>query len=109
MTNSISANVLSRECFGLVVTTPSINEQIPIHVVAELLDRHFAGDWGEICDEDCQINADACNAGQGRIMSVYTVPDTDSKIWIMSYIETDPKRQQIVDCCNTTVLFPDEY
>ena len=102
-------NVLPRECFGIVVTTPTIAETLAADTLANLLNRHFANDWGELCSEDKQVNADACAGGGGRIMSVYSCPETSKKIWIMSYIETDPERQQIADCCNTTVLFPDEY
>ena len=44
---------------------------IPYHAY---LNRHLAGDWGDVCEEDAQANLDALASG-ARIVSVYRSPD----------------------------------
>lgn len=75
---------------------------------ATLLARHVRGDWGELCDEDCQTNEDALIHGW-RVMSVYRlslkgsdgrpITDADTRIWIITE----------ADRSVTTLLLPDEY
>lgn len=67
--------------------------------VEDSLKRHVLGDWGELCDEDMQLNNEALEAGE-RLFSAYLkegVPD--GKIWIIT--EADRSK--------TTILFPHEY
>jgi hypothetical protein len=64
------------------------------------LDRHFRGDWGDVCKEDAALN-DAAVTNGSRILSSYPL-DTlaeESRVWIIT--EADRSR--------TTVLFPSEY
>lgn len=61
------------------------------------LDRHLAGDWGELCAEDKQVNEHALQAG-GRIFSTYRLT-TGVKIYVIT--EADRTR--------TTVLLPSDY
>lgn len=69
--------------------------------------RHTIGDWGDMCESDKEMNNDACsgmNYGEGRVMSVYNVPEDiascpGERIWIITE----------ADRSCTTVLFPDEY
>lgn len=60
--------------------------------------RHSIGDWGDLCDEDIEINNIALFYGD-RILSAYKHNDDETKIWIIT--ESDRS-------C-TTVLFPEEY
>ena len=84
---------------GQVVATPGAlralqkAEQLP----AEFLDRHVAGDWGELDDEDRQENAFSVRNGF-RILSAYTTSAGD-KIWIITE----------ADRSATTLLLPEEY
>lgn len=60
--------------------------------VMDSINRHLSGDWGELCEEDAEVNrCDPLNA-----MSVYTSPD-GVKIWVKQ------------DYDILTVLFPSEY
>ena len=67
------------------------------------LQRHAAGDWGDLCDEDKRAN-DAAIAHEGdperhaRVLSAYRLKD-QTKIWIIS--EHDRSA--------TTILLPSEY
>jgi hypothetical protein len=61
------------------------------------LERHRAGDWGDIDQEDWAANDRAAVDGS-RILSAYTLPD-GTKIWIIS----ESNRSA------TTILLPDEY
>jgi hypothetical protein len=66
--------------------------------VSHCLARHWAGDWGELDDEDKQANEDALKHGT-RILSAYTHANTGERIWII----TEGNRKM------TTFLFPHEY
>lgn len=63
----------------------------------EILLRHAANDWGEVCPEDWQANDEALESGE-RLLSAYTLANGE-KIWIIT--ESDRSA--------TTVLLPDEY
>jgi hypothetical protein len=90
---------------GPVVSTPGALEALQRNAMSglELLARHARGDWGELCDEDKQTNADALQTG-ARIMSVYTLPD-GTTIWLITDAEIDEQRHRQA----TTFLLPDEY
>lgn len=108
----LTTKVLPRECFGTVVTTRAVADQLPSSLLMRLLDKHFANDWGDLDDEDAQVNADAINACEGRIMSNYSWPrklGLKENVWVITYLQSDPELQKSPDHCNTTVLFPSEY
>lgn len=84
---------------GQIVGTPGALEaledagQDPI----DLLRRHVAGDWGDVCAEDAQENEFSVTR-RLRILSAYTLAD-GVKVWIIT--EADKSR--------TTFLLPSEY
>lgn len=84
---------------GTVVATPgclehlSKNNQSP----RQLLARHVAGDWGDVCTEDAQANQDALVHGD-RLLSSYSLRD-GTKIWVIT--EWDRSA--------STLLLPSEY
>lgn len=84
---------------GQVLVTPGALEMLETHQLTALpfVLRHVSGDWGDICAEDRQSNADALQHGY-RLMSVYAITQTD-KLWIIT--EADRSR--------TTLLLPEEY
>jgi hypothetical protein len=67
----------------------------PIRVMS-CLSRHQRGDWGDVCDEDKQVNDFAVD-NRERILSSYM--DDDTKFWIITE----------ADRSSTCVLLPDEY
>ncbi len=64
---------------------------------AEFLSLHQSGDWGDLCEEDKQMNDDAIQGGD-RIFSSYKI-NGEEKIWII----TEHDRSV------TTLLLSDEY
>jgi len=64
---------------------------------SSLLDRHQAGDWGEIEPEDRGVNEEAIKEG-ARIFSVYRLSD-GAKVWIITE----------ADRSSTCILLPEEY
>jgi hypothetical protein len=64
---------------------------------AEFLQRHEAGDWGEVGPEDWAENELSIREGF-RILSAYTLK-TGVKIWIITE----------ADRSVTTILLPEEY
>jgi hypothetical protein len=62
-----------------------------------LLDRHAAGDWGDLCDADRQENAYALRTGL-RLLSAYTLT-SGQRLWILTE----------ADRSATTLLLPEEY
>ena len=83
---------------GRVVATA-----VPHHQMTALLDRHSAGDWGDLGADDLATNDDAARTGDGRLFSSYDTPEHGT-IWII----TDDIRGE-GDGPLTTVFFPDDY
>lgn len=91
---------------GLMTATASVSslmiedETFQIFCIKSL-QKHSAGDWGDLEDEDKESNDFAVHNNE-RILSSYLLPDpigTDEKIWIIT--EWDRSA--------TTILFPSEY
>lgn len=72
-------------------------EENPQTSALELLKRHMAGDWGDLCKDDAELNNEAVKVGD-RIMSSYLIAP-NCKIWII----TEHDRSV------TTLLLPSEY
>ena len=91
---------------GPIVSTPGALEALHRNNMTglELLARHASGDWGDICEEDKELNNQALIDGS-RILSAYTLPDNETKIWIITDAEIDDQHHR--QC--TTFLLPDEY
>lgn len=62
-----------------------------------LLQRHVRGDWGDMDDEDKQINDDALKA-HCRLFSAYEVPP-HYRVWVITE----------ADRSTTTMLLPEDY
>ena len=62
----------------------------------ELITRHVTGDWGDLCEEDKQLNEEAIQ-GEYRIFSCYLL--ADEKIYIITEY----------DRSLTTVMLASEY
>ena len=70
--------------------------------IAECFDRHINGDWGDLTDEDREMNDESLRyEAEGkmgwRLMSSYSLDDF--KIWIITE----------ADRSSTTILLPSEY
>ncbi|MFO0018027.1 MAG: hypothetical protein ACK52U_15925 [Synechococcaceae cyanobacterium] len=84
---------------GWVVATAAV----PHHQITALLDRHAAGDWGELSEADKAANDVAARTGDGRFFSSYLTPE-HGKLWII----TDDIRGEGEEPI-TTVMFPEDY
>ena len=84
---------------GQVLATPGALELLQTYQLSPLsfIQRHVVGDWGDICVEDQQVNADALQHGY-RLMSVYAITPSE-KLWIITE----------ADRSCTTLLLPQEY
>lgn len=82
---------------GKVVATPGARAALPPEDVAQALDRHAAGDWGDVGAADRREN-DASVDRHLRILSVYHAGD-GTKFWVITE----------ADRSVTTVLLPAEY
>ncbi len=72
---------------GEVVVTPTVNELLARcgQTIDALLERHRSGDWGDVSDEQRQINEQAAdhaycvvstyNTGEGASVMVFTKAD----------------------------------
>ncbi len=66
------------------------------------LARHVRGDWGEVCDEDKQLNDQALVDGS-RLLSAYrTLKGT--RIWVITEAVDDEGKR----LCTTCIL-PEDY
>lgn len=68
-----------------------------MHVISSLVLSHMTGDWGEVDDEDKELNNQSVKNGT-RILSAYTL-STGVKVWIITE----------ADRSVTTILLPEEY
>jgi len=87
---------------GMVVLTRAVHDRVAddkefAKFVTESLGRHTRGDWGDLCQEDKQMNDHAITDGS-RILSAYRHKD-ETRIWIISECDRSV----------TTILYPDEY
>jgi hypothetical protein len=85
---------------GRIVSTPGALDALKQEGMspADLLQRHFSGDWGDLCEQDKAENHFALPRAL-RIFSSYILPRTRVKIWIITE----------ADRSATTLLLPDEY
>ncbi len=93
---------------GPVVMTPGIRDIIgtgsdAAELIQRCLDRHTSGDWGDLCDDDKQLNQDSLDEEREK---GYTYEN------LFSSYETDFGKIYIITECDrsvTTVLLSDEY
>ena len=82
---------------GRIVATPNLLESISQDDILFGIQRHQAGDWGALTDEDRLANDRALVEGT-RILSAYRA-DSGTKFWIITE----------ADRSVTTVLLPEDY
>jgi len=85
--------------FPLGQTVITSNAQRILHPEDVILSmaRHHAGDWGDVNDEDKQLNEQGLKDGD-RLLSAYT-DRNKRKFWIITE----------ADRSATTVLLPEDY
>jgi hypothetical protein len=86
---------------GSIVYTKGIGElikQVGIEEIRKCVARHSQCDWGNLDEEDKQLNDSAVVDG-GRILSAYEIGENKVKIWIITE----------ADRSYTTILLPEEY
>ena len=66
------------------------------------LERHVQGDWGEVCDEDQQLNDQALVNGR-RLLSAYRTLK-GVRIWVITEAADDEGKRSA-----STILRPSEY
>jgi hypothetical protein len=92
-----------RHSLGRVVATAAVAASVPEDVIIGLLDRHAAGDWGDLDAEDKAANDADHSHAEGRLFSSYK-NEEHGTIWVI----TEDLRGD-GGGPTTTVLFPDEY
>jgi hypothetical protein len=88
---------------GLVVATPGALALAKAGAFdpAELLERHQAGDWGDLDAFDRRENERALRSG-ARIFSAYQTPQ--GRVWIITEATDDAGARG-----STCILLPEEY
>lgn len=86
---------------GQVVATPGALKDFGLALIAELLDRHARGDWGDLCAFDRQQNSQALKTG-ARLLSAYET--TAGRCWIITEATDDAGARP-----STCVLRPQDY
>jgi hypothetical protein len=82
---------------GRVVITPNALDQLAPADIQRGLQRHQAGDWGELDEHDRQENDAALHTGS-RLLSAYRAASG-----VIFWIITESSRD------STTLLMPDDY
>ena len=81
---------------GTIVSTHGALETFNNAFLFSSLQRHLAGDWGNVCESDARSNNRAINFEE-RILSAYE--QDGAKLWIITE----------ADRSSTCLLLPDEY
>src|SRR5437763_1325267 len=89
---------------GQVVATPGALEALRRagQRTSDFLDRHSAGDWGDLDEEDRILNDEALVDGS-RILSSYET-GAGERIWIITEAVGDDNRR-----ASSCLLLPEEY
>jgi len=69
----------------------------------EFLVRHLSGDWGDLDDEDRQLN-DAALVDGSRLLSAY-VTRKNERLWIITEAADDERRR----LCTTILFLASQY
>ena len=92
---------------GQILATPGVLatlERLGVDPLSLVLGRHVLGDYGDLCDEDRQMNTHSL-ANNMRIFSSYKLASTtgDSTTTETVWVITEADR------ASTTILLPAEY
>jgi len=100
----MTANGKAKFPLGQIVATPGAIDAMAEsgQDAAFFLRRHAAGDWGEVCPEDGQLNDEALKDGS-RILSAYRT-SKGVKIWVITEATDDDGHRAA-----TTLLLPEDY
>lgn len=82
---------------GQIVITANALAALSSVAVMDGIDRHAAGDWGDVPDEDARSNERALRSG-GRLFSAYDSAE-GTRYWIITE----------ADRSTTTILLPEDY
>jgi hypothetical protein len=96
--------IVSKFPLGQVVATPAALEAIQDsgQTPSFFLDKHSAGDWGEVCKGDAALNNQALATGE-RLLSAYRTLK-GVRIWIITEAADDEGQRAA-----STILLPEEY
>lgn len=88
---------------GQIVATQGVMEELGRMLMGDIfasamISKHASGDWGEMPEEDKELNDSALIHG-GRLMSSYKGVTDDVVFWVITE----------ADRSYTTILFPSEY
>lgn len=89
--------IVCRFPLGQLAITSHAQSRLPADAWLDGLRRHAAGDWGEVDENDRQINEEALREDM-RLLSAYTTPD-GTRFWIITE----------ADRSVTTILLPEDY
>jgi len=93
--------VASLFALGQVVATSGALQDFGPALIAELLQRHLVGDWGDLDAHDLRANNQALRTG-GRLLSAYETPV--GRCWILTEATDDTGARR-----STCVLRPQDY
>jgi hypothetical protein len=82
---------------GHIVATPNALEHLTQEDILTAIQRHQAGDWGDLCEDDKRENQLSLEKGF-RLLSAYHA-NNGTKFWIITE----------ADRTATTVLLPEDY
>lgn len=91
---------MKKIALGRVVATPGALSALSGAQIQLCLQRHTLCDWGDVCEEDAELNNQAAE-GDDRVHSAYELGDT--RLWVITEGRACPSGTI------TTVLLPSEY
>ena len=119
MTETIKTNHLPK--YGFIGTSRQVSDKVPAELIERLLQRHINSDWGDLCEEDKEVNECVVrDEDGGTLHSSYHNAFEGKTIWIRTsgyglkkedchFSNFLGREATFMDYCNTIVLFPEEY
>lgn len=93
------------ETGNLVVTTnclAKLEGDNEFDETRQFLIRHISGDWGDLCEEDKQVNKMSLETG-ARLMSTYKT-SSGTEVWVITDAVAPSGHRE-----TTTILLPEDY
>jgi hypothetical protein len=85
------------------------NEDFKI-IIYSFIKKFYANNWGDLTEDDKQLNKEAITNNRGHILASYTIPEElqcgkDEKVWIIQYIGENLSKEEKTP----VILYPSEY
>tara|TARA_R100000152_G_C6736837_1_gene160923 strand:+ start:490 stop:849 length:360 start_codon:yes stop_codon:yes gene_type:complete len=119
MTEIVKTNQLPK--YGFIGTSRRVSNEVPAELIERLLQRHINSDWGDLDEEDKEVNECVMRDEDGGTLNSSYKDAFEGKTILVRTEGYGLKKEDchfsnllgrqatFMDYCHTLVLFPEEY